>query len=603
MEKEPKILVIIVTYEAKDWLSVCLAPFACDREGLDVMVVDNASTDGTPDLIEALYPFVRLHRRPSNLGFGAANGIGMEYALVEGYEGVFLLNQDASISTDTIRTLVQRTRMHPEIGIASPVHRSGEGGERERGFGYYAGREELPGTDFVDLSFINAALWYLPRRTLERVGVFCPLFFHYGEDVDYCHRVRHAGLRVGYFPDLDGVHLRTSVTPSPDKRMHLVRAYHLTEYLRPDYSPLERLWRGPIMLALNGLKGEMSAHLEGAAALLRLRRTAALWHHRPPMDTAGLCRTMAVESKAPVLLLLYNRPHHTRRVLDHLMRQPEIVDTPLYILSDGARSDEESRAAVWEVRRLAEEVRGVLPHVTLWLREENVGLARNVTEGVGRVLETHDRVIVVEDDLILSPYFLRWMNDALHTYRDTPEVAHVHAGTFYTCRGLKHNHLLRFVGSWGWGTWRDRWSRYWEPDGERLLCRMESDTDARRHFDYGGFQPFTRMLRRQIMGQNDSWAVRWHASIVLHRLLSVSSNPPLVSNGGFDGSGTHSSADDRYATPVSPYPLYAPASITRTEEDEEAYRILRRYYMRTHNKVVKGWYRVKELLLRLVRSH
>ena len=102
------------------------------------------------------------------------------------------------------------------------------------------------------------------------------------------------------------------------------------------------------------------------------------------------------------------------------------------------------------------------------------------------------------------------------------------------------------------------------------------------------------MLRRQIAGENNSWAVRWHASLLLHQKLSINTNPPLVSNDGFDGSGTHSGGGGRYHTAVAPYPLYADP-IAPTSEDPEAYHILRRYYVRTNNKVMKGWYKLKEL--------
>lgn len=591
------ILVIIATYNAREWLGICLAPFALDREGIDVLVVDNASHDGTADAIVEEYPFVRLLRRPTNIGFGAANSIGIEWAIAKGYKGVFLLNQDATITSATIRLLADRVEQDPTIGLASPVHRSAENGDRERGFSHYAGGTDSDNRAFVDLPFINAALWYLPRKTIESVGIFCPLFFHYGEDVDYYNRVISAGLRAGYYPDLSAVHYRQNGELSMDKQMHLTRAYHLTEYVHPSSSFLRRLWRGPVMLALNGLKGHLGDHLRSAQALWAERERVALWCNRPSVDLDGLKRAYTPHTPiAPILLLLYDRPRHTRRILDLLMRQPEIVDTPLFILADGAKDSEQSRAKVAEVREIAEEYISKLPYTTLWTQETNVGLAHNVTEGVSRVLEQYDRIIVVEDDLILSPYFLRWMRDALLQYEHVSEVAHVHAGTFYTHRRLRPNHLLSFAGSWGWGTWRDRWQTYWDPDGEKLLLQMNADPSARRHFDYGGYQCFTRMLWRQTRGLNNSWAVRWHANIVLHHLLSVNANPPLVSNGGFDGSGTHSSADNRYATPVAPYPLYAPAVVPHVEEDKEAYAVLKGYYQRTNNKVAKAWYKLIELL-------
>ena len=131
------ILVAIVTYNGLKWIDSLLQPFLYDRDQLEIAVVDNASTDGTPDEIEKRYPFVRVLRRPSNLGFGAANNLLMEEVQAkERYKGIFLLNQDASISAETIRALADYSQQHPEIGILSPLH-FGSNGAVEQGFAHY----------------------------------------------------------------------------------------------------------------------------------------------------------------------------------------------------------------------------------------------------------------------------------------------------------------------------------------------------------------------------------------------------------------------------------------------------------------------------------
>lgn len=312
----------------------------------------------------------------------------------------------------------------------------------------------------------------------------------------------------------------------------------------------------------------------------------------PLMDIQGVKRAYNRKKFAPVLLLVYNRPLHTKRILNDFWMQPEAPHTPLYILSDGGEG-------IDEVRKICQQMSQQHTNITLWLQETNQGLAKNVTNGVERVLELHDSVIVLEDDLRLSPYFLRWMNDALETYQHHPEVTHLHAGTFYTHPDLSHNHALHFAGSWGWATWRECWQTYWEADGSKLLRELEAQRELQKRFDYGGFMRFTQMLRRQTKGENNSWAIRWHASLLLNHRLSINSNPPLVSNDGFDGSGTHCGADDRYNTGVYPYPLYALAQVETTiKESEEARNILLRYYRRSNNKLAKAWYKLKELLSR-----
>ena len=584
------ILVAIVTYNGLKWIDSLLQPFLYDRDQLEIAVVDNASTDGTPDEIEKRYPFVRVLRRPSNLGFGAANNLLMEEVQAkECYEGIFLLNQDASISAETIRALADYSQQHPEIGILSPLHLSSNGAV-EQGFAHYL--PEPPYHGFTELSFINAALWYLPRQTLLKVGLFSPLFHHYGEDLDYAHRVRFAGLKIGFLPHLTGQHLRPSTAISDEKTLRLKQAYHLAEAINPLLSPFAQFYRGhlaPFGEALLSRGNRRWPLLKMARNLWQMRPMMKLWRQRPPLDLEGLQRALDRKELPPLLLFVYNRPKHTERILQNLLQQPEITNTPIYIWSDGAKSADDQQA-VEEVRALCRQ----FPKAQLHCQPTNRGLAHNIVEGVTNLLQTHDRVIVLEDDLILSPYFLRWMNDALSLYASEKRIAHLHAGTFYTSPKLRNNHPLYFAGSWGWATWQDRWQELWEPDGKQLLQQLERDPKLYQRFRYGGFMDFPKMLRRQIAGENNSWAIRWHASLLLHQKLSVNSNPPLVSNDGFDGSGTHSGGGGRYHTAVAPYPLYADP-IAPTSEDPEAYHILRRYYARTNNKVMKGWYKLKEL--------
>lgn len=585
------ILVAIVTYNGLKWIDGLLQPFVQDREGIEVAVVDNASTDGTLQLIASQYPFVKLHRRPSNLGFGMANNLLIEQVMAdETYSGIYLLNQDASVNPQAIRTLAHFAAEHPDIGLLSPLQ-IGADGEVESGFAHYLPRHtEQP---FTELTFVNAAHWYLPRHTLLRVGLFSPLFAHYGEDVDYANRVKHAGLKIGYMPEVTAYHYRPRQPIPPAKQLHLKHAYHLSEAINPLYSSLKRLYRGLIIPTLEALfaTGESRKELwQMTQRLWRLRPTMRLWIHRPSPDLEGLRRCLARESYAPILLLVYNRPHHTRRILQQILSQPEITQTPIYIWSDGAKTPEDSQ----NVEHVRELCRTTLPQATLYCQPFNVGLARNVVEGVNTILQRHGRVVVVEDDLSLSPYFLRWMNDALDLYADKPQIAHLHTGTFYTSPRLRHNHPLHFAGSWGWATWHDRWATLWEPDGSKLLTELTHQPTLYRRFRYRGQMDFAKMLRRQISGQNDSWAVRWHASLLLHHKLSINTNPPLTTNEGFDNSGTHSGGGGRYHTALSPYPLYADPH-TPEREEPQALRILQNYYLRTNNKLVKGWYKLKEL--------
>ena len=252
---------------------------------------------------------------------------------------------------------------------------------------------------------------------------------------------------------------------------------------------------------------------------------------------------------APIALFAYRRPQHLARVLAALRANPEAPGTVLYVFCD-APKDTAAAEAVGEVRRLIREIDGFAA-VHPVFRESNFGLARNITEGVSDVLGRHEALIVVEDDVVVGPFFLRFMNDALSFYRDEPRVGSVSGYCYPVSRPLPETYFIRGADCWGWATWRDRW-RHYNPDGPALLAELQS-RGLTTAFDFDGAMAFTQMLQDQIAGKNDSWAVRWHASCFLRDLLILYPAQPLAKNIGFDGSGTHSTSSiDLFEVGLSP---------------------------------------------------
>lgn len=236
--KAYRIAVIIVAYNFEPWLDRCLGSVRASEAKADVIVVDNASRDNTVGRIRSDYPEVRLVETGTNLGFGRANNIGFGIAVREAYDFVFLLNQDAWIDAKTLGNLSVLLCEHPEYGLLSPVHLDGGGALPDRGFASYAGlnpdkaaARQLDGRDgIVEADFINAAFWMIPLPVLRRVGGFCPLFRHYGEDNDWVNRLRCHGYRLGYSPAVFGCHDRANrkVTHEAALRSHYV--FMLSEY-------------------------------------------------------------------------------------------------------------------------------------------------------------------------------------------------------------------------------------------------------------------------------------------------------------------------------------------------------------------------------------
>ena len=294
---------------------------------------------------------------------------------------------------------------------------------------------------------------------------------------------------------------------------------------------------------------------------------------------------------APILLFVYNRPEHVRRNIQALLKNELAAESELFIYSDAAK-DETSQAAVKEVRAFIRSIQG-FKKITITERAENWGLARSIIDGVTTLINRYGRVIVLEDDLVVAPHFLQFMNDALETYRDEEGVGHIQACDFTHDPSLPDTFLIKWTGSWGWGTWDRAW-KHFNADGKALLTELES-RKLTYTFDFNGKYGYTRMLRRQIEGKNNSWAIRWNASLFLKGILSLNVGKSLVQNEGFDGSGTNCGGGGLYASEL--YMERLPVKkISPIEENIQARNAYVRYYARTNSFMAKAIRRIKRTL-------
>lgn len=235
-----KVLAIVVSYNFERWITPCLSSLRASVQPVSILVVDNHSTDRTVERIKSEYPEVRLIENKENAGFGAANNLGFQLAMQEGYDFVFLLNQDAWIDRQAIARLVELSLKHPQYGIWSPVHANGKGEAPDYGFAAYTGitsLSDLPAdAEFVDCRFINAAFWLIPTHILQAVGRFSPLFYHYGEDKDYTNRVIFHGYQIAYAPGVFGFHDRENRTIDRKGFFRSEEVYFLSEYANINHS-------------------------------------------------------------------------------------------------------------------------------------------------------------------------------------------------------------------------------------------------------------------------------------------------------------------------------------------------------------------------------
>lgn len=283
---------------------------------------------------------------------------------------------------------------------------------------------------------------------------------------------------------------------------------------------------------------------------------------------------------APVVLFVYNRPSHTADVVEALQKNTLARKSVLYVYSDGARSDKD-KEHVEQVRSIVDRIDG-FASVHVVRRETNYGLARSIVSGVHEVIARHGSIIVLEDDLVTSPYFLSFMNDALDFYQGDTRVVSIH-GYMYPVSGcLPETFFLKDTGSWGWATWQRGWDLF-EPDGSKLLGEIRR-RNLTHTFDMEGAYPFTRMLADQVEGRNDSWAIRWQASAFLKSGLTLFPGRSLVNNIGHDSSGSHCGTTPLFEVPPAQDPVQV-AEIP-VEENSAAKELLKEFFRRSG----PGWF-------------
>jgi len=236
--------------------------------------------------------------------------------------------------------------------------------------------------------------------------------------------------------------------------------------------------------------------------------------------------------KSPVVLFVYNRPWHTRQTLEALANNYLADQSELYIYADGPKenSSEIEIESIKKVRKIIREKQWCkLVHIIE--SESNHGLAASIIRGVSEVNNKHKKVIVLEDDILTSPWFLSYMNEALDVYQHVSNVFSVSGYMFPIQTSKRGIVLLPFTSIWGWGTWKERWEAFdWNLNQKEYI---ENNAFLKTRFNLADYN-YTEMLKNA-----NSWAIRWYYSVFVRNGLTVFPTISLVKNIGFDGSGIH----------------------------------------------------------------
>lgn len=278
-----------------------------------------------------------------------------------------------------------------------------------------------------------------------------------------------------------------------------------------------------------------------------------------------------MQNLAPIALFVYNRPDHTRRTISYLQQNLLADESRLYIFCDAAKTDAD-KPKVEQVRQLVKDVSG-FKSVKIILRNHNLGLAESIISGVTQLVYEYGKVIVFEDDLLSSPYTLQYFNDALTKYANQEQVMHIGAYMYNLHdKKLPETFFYRAATSWGWATWARAWKNF-EPDVDKLIAQFDNLKIAR--FSIEGKMNFWKQIEQFKAGKNNSWAIRWYASIFLKNGLTLNPSQSLIQNIGHDGTGVHSNKEDMYHVQM------ARKQVTQfpdtVEENEEAYKAIKNF--------------------------
>jgi len=303
-----------------------------------------------------------------------------------------------------------------------------------------------------------------------------------------------------------------------------------------------------------------------------------------------------MQNLAPIALFVYNRPEHTRRTLSFLQKNQLAENSRLFIFADGART-EADRPKVEQVRQLLNDVTG-FKSVKVITNETNLGLADSIIRGVTQLTNEYGKVIVFEDDLLSSPYTLQYFNEALDKYEREEKVMHIGA-YMYDLKNpsLPETFFYRAATSWGWATWARAWKNF-EPDVDKLIAQF--DQEKIHQFSIEGCMNFWKQVLQFKSGKNNSWAIRWYASIFLKCGLTLNPSKSFIQNIGHDGTGVHSNNEDIYQVrmaqkPVSKYPA-------EIKEDPVAYEAIKNFLKnRKGNLLQRGWRFIVQLKTKFLK--
>jgi len=291
---------------------------------------------------------------------------------------------------------------------------------------------------------------------------------------------------------------------------------------------------------------------------------------------------------SPIVLFVYNRPWHTIQTVEALLKNDLKAQSNLIIFADAAK-DDHNIENVKEVINYIKTING-FKSVTIYEREINYGLADSIIDGVTSVIDAYGRVIVLEDDLVTSPLFLKYMNESLEHFENEKHIFSITGYNFPSslmkipANYIYDTYLNYRCMSWGWGTWKDRWNiTDWEVKDFNSFIK---NTNEVKLFNRGG-KDLARMLKLQMAGEIDSWAIRWCYAHFRNQAFCSYPVKSLLKNIGHDGSGTHCGVSNLSYNQTQINPSWRPTKYCNDPNDYLNKTIMKNFYQIYNTNIAK----------------
>ena len=246
---------------------------------------------------------------------------------------------------------------------------------------------------------------------------------------------------------------------------------------------------------------------------------------------------MTINTLAPIAVFCYNRLDHIRLTIGSLKNNILAQNSEIFIFSDGPKNQKDN-LIIKKVRKYLSTVEG-FKRIKIFKAKKNLGLRRSIVEGVSFVLKKRKKIIVLEDDMVTSTYFLSFMNDALNYYKNQKKIFHITSHSHFQNTNLFESQKIyfsKYMNCWGWGTWEDRWNKL--TFNEKIIKSFFKNKKMRKNFDYDSGL-FWKQIESNFNHKTNTWAIFWYASIYMNRGLCVNPKISYTKNIGMDGTGMH----------------------------------------------------------------